>query len=203
MNTTGKMIIVLFGSVLLAAPLILLAMRASEDTIPVPEIVAVSKKTTSIQKPEESEKPEKAEPVNSSVGSENTVRAPSQNEPSRSEPELSSVRTEKILPVGATSTTLTFAFEDADEDITDILFETTEFFYKTGKTDVYNSDFRLLGDVPTLECDDGEHGECTVTATFVGTLGWRDVFSGRLQLRDSKGNMSKAVPFNITIGTQN
>ncbi|MBI2426227.1 MAG: hypothetical protein HYV34_00085 [Candidatus Kerfeldbacteria bacterium] len=199
MNTTGKLIIVLFGSVLLATPLILLAMRVSEEKVTSEEVLTVNRliateMNSSINSSIEND---------SSVGSKTPSLAPSQNGPSRSEPELSSVRTSKILPVGATSADIVFAFEDADQDITDILFETTEFFYKTGKTDVYNSDFRALGDIPTLACDDGEHGECTVTATFVGTLGWRDVFSGRLQLRDSKGQTSKAVPFNITIGTQN
>lgn len=123
--------------------------------------------------------------------------------PEPAPPTVLNFKTEKILPVGATSADLTFWIRDGNGDADALMLETTEFFYKTGKTNVYNPEFRELSDIPELTCTGTTEMSCVYHATFVGGLGWRDVFSGRIQARDAGGRVSKVIPFHVAIGTQN
>lgn len=118
-------------------------------------------------------------------------------------PTVLNFTTEKILPVGATSVDLSFWIQDENGDADALMIETTEFFYKTGKTNVYSPEFRAIADISGLTCTGETLMSCVYHATFVGALGWRDVFSGRIQARDAGGRVSKTIPFHIAIGTVN
>lgn len=122
-------------------------------------------------------------------------------EPDPAPPTVLNFKTEKILPVGANSADLSFWIRDVNGDVDAIMIETTEFFYKSGKTNVYTPEFRALADIPELTCTGTKEMSCAYHTTFVGELGWRDVFSGRIQARDAGGRVSKVIPFHIAIGT--